>query len=213
MVRFALICVYGVVAVYITEVGGDIARKIETTDNPHTGGDWRDRFTDDELEELGRMGVNVDGTYARYGGPTKEQRQAILAAQRLRGLRERFNSGRLSDDDKRELRKQFARSRSDDDVLLRDTPNVIWENEMRNAISTAYRHTKRVYVIGGSEIFAMALQYCRAYMITRVHCRVRDQVSVYDMRTFRLPASKTLVWRSGEQHEDDLSYHFELYIT
>ena len=85
MVRFALICVYGVVAVYITDVGYDIAREIETTDNPHTGGDWRDRFTDDELEELGRMGVNVDGTYARYGGPTKEQRQAILAAQRLRG--------------------------------------------------------------------------------------------------------------------------------
>lgn len=95
----------------------------------------------------------------------------------------------------------------------RDAPNVIWENEMRNAISTAYRHTKRVYVIGGSEIFAMALQYCRAYMITRVHCRVRDQASAYDMRTFRLPACKTLVWRSGEQHEDDLSYHFELYIT
>ena len=121
MVRFALICVYGVVAVYITEVGGDIARKIETTDNPHTGGDWRDRFTDDELEELGRMGVNVDGTYARYGGPTKEQRQAILAAQRLRGLRERFNSGRLSDDDKRELQRlRKIRGSSDVDEKIRE---------------------------------------------------------------------------------------------
>ena len=121
MVRFALICVYGVVAVYITEVGGDIARKIETTDNPHTGGDWRDRFTDDELEELGRMGVNVDGTYARYGGPTKEQRQAILAAQRLRGLRERFNSGRLSDDDKRELQRlRKIRGASDVDEQIRE---------------------------------------------------------------------------------------------
>ena len=80
------------------------------------GGDWRYRFTDDELEELGRMGVTVDGIYARYGGPTKEQRRAILTARRFRGLRKLVDSGRLSDDDKRELRKQFARSRSDDDV-------------------------------------------------------------------------------------------------
>ena len=50
------------------------------------GGDWRYRFTDDELEELGRMGVDVD---SRYGGPTKEQRQAILTARRFRSLRER----------------------------------------------------------------------------------------------------------------------------
>ena len=118
MVRFALICVYGVVAVYITEVGGDIARKIETTDNPHTGGDWRDRFTDDELEELGRMGVDVD---SRYGGPTKEQRQAILAARRFRSLRERVDSGRLSDDDRRELQRlRKIRGASDVDEQIRE---------------------------------------------------------------------------------------------
>ena len=66
------------------------------------GGDWRYRFTDDELEELGRMGVDVD---SRYGGPTKEQRQVILAARRFRSLRERVDSGRLSDDDRRELQR------------------------------------------------------------------------------------------------------------
>jgi len=77
------------------------------------GGDWRYRFMDDELEELGRMGVDVD---SRYNGPTKDQRHAILTARRFRGLRKLVDSGRLSDDDKRELRKQFARSRSDDDV-------------------------------------------------------------------------------------------------
>ena len=76
------------------------------------GGDWRYRFTDDELEELGRMGVDVD---SRYGGPTKEQRQAILAARRFRSLRERVDSGRLSDDDKRELQRlRKIRGRSSD---------------------------------------------------------------------------------------------------
>ena len=76
------------------------------------GGDWRYRFTDDELAELGRMGVDVD---SRYGGPTKEQRQAILAARRFRSLRERVDSGRLSDDDKRELQRlRKIRGRSSD---------------------------------------------------------------------------------------------------
>ena len=82
------------------------------------GGDWRYRFTDDELEELGRMGVDVD---SRYGGPTKEQRQAILAARRFRSLRERVDSGRLSDDDKRELQRlRKIRGASDVDEQIRE---------------------------------------------------------------------------------------------
>ena len=82
------------------------------------GGDWRYRFTDDELAELGRMGVDVD---SRYGGPTKEQRQAILAARRFRSLRERVDSGRLSDDDKRELQRlRKIRGSSDVDEKIRE---------------------------------------------------------------------------------------------
>ena len=82
------------------------------------GGDWRYRFTDDELEELGRMGVDVD---SRYSGPTKEQRQAILAARRFRSLRERVDSGRLSDDDRRELQRlRKIRGSSDVDEKIRE---------------------------------------------------------------------------------------------
>ena len=82
------------------------------------GGDWRYRFTDDELEELGRMGVDVD---SRYGGPTKEQRQAILAARRFRSLRERVDSGRLSHDDRRELQRlREIRGSSDVDEKIRE---------------------------------------------------------------------------------------------
>ena len=82
------------------------------------GGDWRYRFTDDELAELGRMGVDVD---SRYGGPTKEQRQVILAARRFRSLRERVDSGRLSDDDKRELQRlRKIRGASDVDEKIRE---------------------------------------------------------------------------------------------
>ena len=60
-------------------------------------------------------------SYTHLTLPTKEQRQAILAAQRLRGLRERFNSGRLSDDDKRELQRlRKIRGASDVDEQIRE---------------------------------------------------------------------------------------------
>ena len=91
------------------------------------GGDWRYRFTDDELAELGRMGVDVD---SRYGGPTKEQRQAILAkrrwahmpdADKMAALQERVDSGRLSDDDRRELQRlREIRGSSDVDEKIRE---------------------------------------------------------------------------------------------
>ena len=82
------------------------------------GGDWRYRFTDDELAELGRMGVDVD---SRYGGPTKEQRRAILTARRFRWLRKLVDSGRLSDDDKRELQRlRKIRGASDVDEKIRE---------------------------------------------------------------------------------------------
>ena len=89
------------------------------------GGDWRYRFTDDELEELGRMGVTVDGIYARYGGPTKEQRRAILTARRFRWLRKLVDSGRLSGDEMRELKEEIRELNKNRDQLDAPTREAV----------------------------------------------------------------------------------------
>ena len=102
------------------------------------GGDWRYRFTDDELAELGRMGVDVD---SGYGGPTEEQRQAILAkrrwahmpdADKMAALQERVDSGLFSDDEMRELKEKIRdlnRNRDQLDAPTRealDRLNRLW---------------------------------------------------------------------------------------
>lgn len=89
-------------------------------------------------------------------------------------------------------------------------PNIIWANSLEDAIATAYRRTKRVYVIGGSDIFAMALQHPCRLLVTRVHCIVNPKNNA---RVLLLPKHKTLIWRSETQFENELNYHFELYIT
>ena len=89
------------------------------------GGDWRYRFTDDELEELGRLGVTVDGIYARYGGPTKEQRRAILTARRFRWLRKLVDSGRLSGDEMRELKEEIRELNKNRDQLDAPTREAV----------------------------------------------------------------------------------------
>ena len=89
-------------------------------------------------------------------------------------------------------------------------PNIIWSNSLEDAIATAYRRTKRVYVIGGSDIFAMALQHPCRLLVTRVHCTVNP---INNARVLLLPKRKTLIWRSEIQCENELNYHFELYIT
>ena len=102
------------------------------------GGDWRYRFTDDELAELGRMGVDVD---SGYGGPTEEQRQAILAkrrwahmpdADKMAALQERVDSGLFSDDEMWELKEKIRdlnRNRDQLDAPTRealDRLNRLW---------------------------------------------------------------------------------------
>ena len=89
-------------------------------------------------------------------------------------------------------------------------PDIIWSNSLKDAIATAYRRTKRVYIIGGSDIFAMALQHRCRLLITRVHCTVNP---MNNARVLLLPKRKTLIWRSETQCENDVNYHFELYIT
>lgn len=95
-------------------------------------------------------------------------------------------------------------------LLPPDKPNTLWKNSMRDAIREAYHHAKRVYIIGGSDIFTMAMQYRCRLLITRVHCKVNPMNNTREML---LPKHKKLIWRSKEQCEKDMTYHFELYIT
>ena len=95
------------------------------------GGDWRYRFTDDELAELGRMGVDVD---SGYGGPTEEQRQAILAkrrwahmpdADKMAALQERVDSGLFSDDEMWELKEKIRDLNRNRDQLDAPTRELV----------------------------------------------------------------------------------------
>ena len=91
-----------------------------------------------------------------------------------------------------------------------DQKNVVWRNTLKEAIVTATKRAPRVYIIGGSDIFYLATRYPCDLLITRVHCTVNCTKGTRDIV---LPARKTLVWQSAQQQENELQFHFQLYIT
>lgn len=96
-------------------------------------------------------------------------------------------------------------------ALKEGDEHSIWTHSLSNAIKIAYAHTKRVYIIGGSEIFNLALQQYRCHLlITRVHCQVNP---LNQSCILELPTKKKLLWRSETQTEKKMSYHFEFYTT
>lgn len=87
--------------------------------------------------------------------------------------------------------------------------NVIWKNSLGAAIKYAYEHTQRVYIIGGSEVFHEAFAYTlQGIILTRVH-RTINESSTSELT---LPDYKKLIYRSKEQCEKKIKYHFELWI-
>lgn len=87
--------------------------------------------------------------------------------------------------------------------------NVIWKNSLAAAITCAYEHTKRVYIIGGSEVFHEAFAYrLHGIILTRVHCNIKGK----NTKELTLPEYKKLIYRSKEQCEKNTTYHFELWI-
>lgn len=98
-------------------------------------------------------------------------------------------------------------------ILTRAPPpnsykNVIWKNSLSDAIKYAYEHTKRVYIIGGSEVFREAFAYTlRGIILTRVHCTIKGK----NTKKITLPECKKLIYRSKEQCEKNTTYHFEIY--
>jgi dihydrofolate reductase len=87
--------------------------------------------------------------------------------------------------------------------------DIIWKNSLASAIKYAYEHASRIYIIGGNELFHEAFAYTlQGIILTRVHVTINSPKS----RALSLPINKTLVYRSQEQHEKLLTYHFELYI-
>lgn len=86
--------------------------------------------------------------------------------------------------------------------------NVVWKNSLSDAITCAYEHTTRVYIIGGSELFHSAFTYpLQGIILTRVHATVEGPST----REIVLPTNKKLRYRSKEQCEKETTYHFELY--
>jgi dihydrofolate reductase len=99
-------------------------------------------------------------------------------------------------------------------ILTRAPPpngykNVIWKNSLAAAITCAYEHTKRVYIIGGSEVFHEAFAYrLHGIILTRVHCNINGK----NTKELTLPEYKKLIYRSKKQCEKNTTYHFELWI-
>ena len=89
------------------------------------------------------------------------------------------------------------------------TTNIIWKNSLASAIKYAYEHASRIYIIGGSELFHEAFSYIlQGIILTRVHLTINGPT----LSELSLPINKKLVYRSKEQREKLLTYHFEVYV-
>tara|TARA_B100000780_G_C21052311_1_gene422631 strand:- start:130 stop:618 length:489 start_codon:yes stop_codon:yes gene_type:complete len=89
-----------------------------------------------------------------------------------------------------------------------DQPSVIWRNSMTNAMNFANERSKNIYIVGGGEIFHLSFAYkIDGIIMTKVHKTVCTDKKTTEIV---LPINKQLIWRSKEQEEEDIYYHFEL---
>lgn len=92
-------------------------------------------------------------------------------------------------------------------MLPKSVGNIYWTNSLDDAFSKACMY-HRTYVIGGSEIFHAVLLsgLVVGLLITRVH------VNIGRGKSLILPLEKKLVYRSKQQMEKNICYHFEMYL-
>jgi dihydrofolate reductase len=85
--------------------------------------------------------------------------------------------------------------------------NTIWCTSLAEALSEA--RGQRIYIIGGEDIFRIAMRHVHILLLTRVQCRVEGK----HLKYLTIPKRKTLVWSSKPQKHKELQFHFEIYLN
>lgn len=86
--------------------------------------------------------------------------------------------------------------------------DTIWCTSFSEALCKARAQSKRVYIIGGGEIYRIAMRYVHILILTRVHCRVEGK----HLKYLAIPRRKSFVWASKPQKYKGLYFHFEIYL-
>ena len=86
--------------------------------------------------------------------------------------------------------------------------DTLWCTSFQEAMCKACSRTRRIYIIGGAEIYRIAIPYVNILILTRVH----DHVEGQDLKYMVLPERKKLIWTSALQKHKGTSFHFEIYL-
>lgn len=90
--------------------------------------------------------------------------------------------------------------------------NVVWVSSFERALKKAKFYSRHTYIIGGGEIFHLALAnlVVDTLILTRVHKNI-EQKNSDKLIDLTLPTTKQLIYRSVDQIENKIKYHFEMY--
>lgn len=84
---------------------------------------------------------------------------------------------------------------------------IRWCNNVSGALKEASR-SKKIYIIGGAEIYRDFMFAVDVFILTRIHSIVKGKKMV----NLRLPKHKKLVWSSKTFQENGITFHFEIYL-
>lgn len=85
---------------------------------------------------------------------------------------------------------------------------TLWCTSFSEALSKARSLNHNIYVIGGEDIYRLAMHHVQILILTRVQCRVEGK----HLKYLLIPKYKTLVWSSKPQTHKELQFHFEIYL-
>jgi dihydrofolate reductase len=86
--------------------------------------------------------------------------------------------------------------------------DTIWCTSFSVALLTAHSRTDRIYIIGGEDIYRIAMRYVHVLLLTRVRCRVEGS----HLKYLAIPNRKSLVWASKPHKHKKLQFRFEIYL-
>ena len=85
--------------------------------------------------------------------------------------------------------------------------NAHWYNQMKTALEYSTLRHKNTYVIGGSEIFNLAMHVADIFLVTRVHTVIEHP----NTTTFTWPTDIDRIWHSPTMKQNGIAFHFEMY--
>lgn len=85
--------------------------------------------------------------------------------------------------------------------------NAHWYNQLKTALEYSTLRHRNTYVIGGSEIFKLAMHVTDIFLVTRVHTVIEHP----NTTTFIWPTDIERIWHSPTMEQNGIAFHFEMY--